>query len=197
MVEAKRVDFTASFEDIVRLVRALPGLTIFKLAYFNVLKLADTFGRPVPYVQLAFDGITHFTFAGRADVSSGTSMPYAELCTLLSSFRTLEELVLDDIDIDNTRASGAISLPSFRSLRKLVIHRCDDIARLVENLTTQVGNSQLPLLRYLEVGNITPRSQDAAHRLIEALAPQLTSLTLGYDYIVDLQDCECSSAPKV
>ncbi|EKM49831.1 uncharacterized protein PHACADRAFT_201534 [Phanerochaete carnosa HHB-10118-sp] len=183
MEGACSVDFSASITEIVGIVQALPALTTLKLSYFNILELARL---PISDIQSAFDHITHFTFAGRAEISTGRFMPYAELCTLLSYFRSLEELVLDDVDILNANKSDGADLPQLPNLQKLVIHRCDNIFHLVNDITDQVDDGRLALLHHLELGMINASNQAVAHYLVSALASQLTSLALGHDYTYSL-----------
>lgn len=183
MAGAFSVNFSASMQDIVRVVGSLHRLRTFKLCHFKILNLSQI---PVLEIQPAFDSITHFTYAGRKEISTGIPIPHGELCTLLSCFRHLEELVLDEIDIDDP--VGGAPFPALRSLRKLVVHRCDDIGQLVVDLTIQAKGGQLPHLHHLELGKINPINQLACQHLIKMLAPHLTYLAIGHDYGYVLSD---------
>ena len=143
----------------------------------------------IPHVQAAFAHITHFNYASRIMVSNENLMPYAELCLLLVYFVNLQVLVLDGIDLSSIGIGPMPALPLLPHLRKLVIHRCEDIIRLTNDLAAQAVLGRLPHVRHLEVGKIAPESLDSAHRLVAALLPQLTALGLGYDYEYDVDDC--------
>ncbi|GJE92566.1 hypothetical protein PsYK624_087210 [Phanerochaete sordida] len=183
MEGAFSVNFSATMQDIADVVNTLEAMTTLKLCYFTLPDVSQVL---VPEIAPAFDRITHFTYAGRREVGTGVSMTYVELCTLLSCFRSLEELVLDDIDMSADANGGA--LPVLAGLRKLIIHRSNDVSALAADLLTQVNNGDLLHLHHFELSMINPENQLVCQQLITALAPQLTILVLGHDHAYSVAD---------